>query len=61
MTHEKTLNLVLFVLMLATVFYAGFNYGERREQKRILTDCENEEFTQIYDKQISCSIRTMIR
>lgn len=52
---------VLCVAAFGAMFYAGLLTGEAKTKNKVLRDCENTEFTQIYNKQINCTVRLMIR
>ena len=52
---------VLLTLACGAMFYAGLLTGEAKIKNKVLRDCENNEFTQIYNKQINCTVRSLLR
>ena len=59
--REKITNKVLLILAFASMLIAGIIVGEAKIKNKVLRDCENTEFTQVYNKQINCTVRLMMR
>ena len=59
--NDKLVNQVLCLLAFASFLIVGIQVGEVKIKNKVLRDCENTEFTQIYNKQINCTVRLMMR